>query len=474
MYNLCTSKSSISNDLNDIYKVYSCTIISIMKTKIKTEAINLMQKDNVRIATVLDTRRAANNGLYYVKTRVTFDYKQKYYTTGTTLTIDQWQRLPKARDYNLVEIRRNVEASAKVIYNAIVQLCELNSFSFDRLDNLLGKGNKESVNTAFKNKIQELTDANKLNTAEFYQGALNAFVCFKCGKWCKRKEMQKCSKDIVELTFQDITAEQMQRFEKEALANGYTKTTIAMRMRAMRTICNVALRDGVIRPSDYCFKKGSQNSYTIKKTGSRKIALTLDDIKIIAETSIKEQNRRMSRDLFLFSFWANGINFADLIRLKWSDYNRKTNEFTFVREKTKNTATEDMYISFPLFPKMKDIIAEWGNKMDKNNYVFPFLKGGESYMDEIRLTKNITYVVNSNIKKLIKSINANLPEEDQLPENVSTYTARHSYGTILAHNRVPESYIGFALGHSSKSVTDTYIEEYSIDDRLQYNSLLQF
>lgn len=445
-----------------------------MKTKEKIEAINLMQKDDIRIATVLDTRRPANNGLYYVKTRVTYDYKQKYYTTGVTLPIDQWQRLPKARDYNLAEIRRSVEASAKVIYNVIVQLCELNSFSFDRLDTLLGKGNKESVNTAFKNKIQELTDTNKLNTAEFYQGALNAFVCFKCGKWCGRRDMQRCSKDFIELTFQDITAEQMQRFEKEALSHGYTKTTIAMRMRAMRTICNVALRDGIIRPSDYCFKKGSQNSYTIKKTGSRKIALTLDDIKIIAEASIKERNRKMSRDLFLFSFWANGINFADLIRLKWSDYNRKTNEFTFVREKTKNTATEDMYISFPLFPKMKNIIDEWGSKMDKESFVFPFLKGEESYSDEIRLTKNITYVVNSNIKKLIKSINANLPEEEHLPENVSTYTARHSYGTILAHNRVPESYIGFALGHSRKSVTDSYIEEYSKEDRLQYNSLLQF
>lgn len=75
---------------------------------------------------------------------------------------------------------------------------------------------------------------------------------------------------------------------------------------------------------------------------------------------------------------------------------------------------------------------------------------------------------------MVKSINTNLPEEEHLPENVSTYTARHSDRTILAHNRVPESYISFALGHSSKSVTDSYIEEYSIEDRLLYNSLLQF
>lgn len=138
----------------------------------------------------------------------------------------------------------------------MVKLCKLNSFSFDRLDTLLGKVDKERVNTTFKKR---------LNTAEFYHGALNTFICFKYGKWCKRKEMQKCSKSFIELTFQDVTAKQMQRFEKEALAHGYTKTTVAMRMCATRTIFNIALRNGAMRPSDYCFNKGSQNSYTIKR-----------------------------------------------------------------------------------------------------------------------------------------------------------------------------------------------------------------
>ena len=71
-------------------------------------------------------------------------------------------------------------------------------------------------------------------------------------------------------------------------------------------------------------------------------------------------------------------------------------------------------------------------------------------------------------------INTQLSEEEQLPEDISTYTALHSFGTILEHKRVPESYIGFALGHSRKSVTDSYIEEYSVEDRKQYNGLLQF
>ena len=442
----------------------------------KLTAINERQKDNVHVANILDTRRLTYGGQYIVRTRVTVGKIQKYYPTGTEMSVDEWLRMPKAKDPRLVEARRSIEASCKVVFDAAKQLCELNAFSFSRLNVLLGKGNQQTVNSMFEAKIHELTDADKLGSAEYYAGSLNAFICFKCGKWCERKEMQKCKKEGIELTFQEVSTEQMQRYEQEALAHGYSKTTVGMRIRAMRTICNMALNKGIMRPSDYCFKKGTQNSYIIKRTTSRRMALNLNEIKIIADAIILEtkQNQRMSRDLFLFSFWANGLNFADLVRLKWSDYNRKTNEFTFLREKTKNTSMEEIYISFPLFPRMKSITTEWGNEPKANNYVFPILKGRESSKDIIRLTKNITYVVNSNLKKLAKSINSHLAEEEQLPEDISTYTARHSYGTILAHKRVPESYIGFALGHSRKSVTDSYIEEYSVDDRKQYNGLLQF
>ena len=424
----------------------------------------------------MDVRRPTSQGLYIVRTRVTVGKQQKYYPTGAELTVDEWLRMPKAKDPQLAEVRRSIEASSQVIFDAIKQLSELNAFSFERLNILLGKGNKETVNAVFRTKIGELAIANKLGTAEYYQGSLNAFICFKCGKWCGRKEMQQCKKEGVELMFKEINAEQMRRFEQEALAHGYSKTTVSMRIRAMRTICNMALNDGIMKPNDYCFKKGSQNSYVIKKSSCRRMALTMNEIKVLAGMNFdeKDRNRKMSRDLFLFSFWANGLNFADLVRLKWSDFNRKTNEFTFIRKKTENTSMEDIYISFPLFPRMKEIIVEWGNKMTANDYVFPFLKGGESIAGEIRLTKNITYVVNSNLKKLVKEINSHLPEEEYLPENISTYTARHSYGTILAHNRVPESYIGFAFGHSRKSVTSSYIEEYSVEDRKQYNGMLQF
>lgn len=50
---------------------------------------------------------------------------------------------------------------------------------------------------------------------------------------------------------------------------------------------------------------------------------------------------------------------------------------------------------------------------------------------------------------------------------------RHSFATNLAHQGVPMQYISDAMGHrASKSVTMSYINMYSHEKQMEYNSLL--
>ncbi len=58
-----------------------------------------------------------------------------------------------------------------------------------------------------------------------------------------------------------------------------------------------------------------------------------------------------------------------------------------------------------------------------------------------------------------------------LPD-ISTYNARHSYATILAKLKVPESYIAESLGHANRTITQGYFGSYSKEERIQYNSML--
>lgn len=59
-----------------------------------------------------------------------------------------------------------------------------------------------------------------------------------------------------------------------------------------------------------------------------------------------------------------------------------------------------------------------------------------------------------------------------IDETLSMTSARHSYQTNLAHLKAPGTYIDQQVGHSNRSIADTYIGLYSTEDRFMYNYLL--
>ena len=72
------------------------------------------------------------------------------------------------------------------------------------------------------------------------------------------------------------------------------------------------------------------------------------------ETSPNNFEER-SRDLWIFSYLSNGMNFLDICRLTWGDVNG--NQVKFVRKKTANTKKSDLKkITITLFPESFAII----------------------------------------------------------------------------------------------------------------------
>lgn len=64
--------------------------------------------------------------------------------------------------------------------------------------------------------------------------------------------------------------------------------------------------------------------------------------------------------------------------------------------------------------------------------------------------------------KVIKRVNKDLKELAGLAgvkKNITTYVARHSYATILLHNRVSKDIIGQSLGHDNTKTTDIYLDD---------------
>jgi integrase len=115
---------------------------------------------------------------------------------------------------------------------------------------------------------------------------------------------------------------------------------------------------------------------------------------------------------------------------------------------------------------MQQIIERWGSP-DKSptSYIFPYLTGKETAMQEKLIIKYVTKQTNLKLKKIAKALGI---------ENLTTYTARHSYATILKNSGANINYISETLGHSNIKTTTTYLASFEDDERRKNAALLSW
>ncbi|MCC8087724.1 MAG: tyrosine-type recombinase/integrase [Rikenellaceae bacterium] len=56
--------------------------------------------------------------------------------------------------------------------------------------------------------------------------------------------------------------------------------------------------------------------------------------------------------------------------------------------------------------------------------------------------------------------------------NISTYTARHSFATVLKRSGVNISYISESLSHNNIKTTENYLSSFEKDERIKNAQLL--
>jgi integrase len=165
------------------------------------------------------------------------------------------------------------------------------------------------------------------------------------------------------------------------------------------------------------------------------------------------------RDLWYFSFLTNGINVKDLVSLKWT--NIVNNEIHFIRAKTIRTRKDKKTIKAPILPQLQTIINKWGSR--DSDYIFGYLQDGLT-PDEIRvICQNVTRLMNKHLKAI--ATEAGLP-------HISTYTARHSYASVLLRGGASTEFISEQLGHGSIATTAAYLDGFEPETRREMNETL--
>lgn len=334
--------------------------------------------NGITVASFIDNRRATISGSYPVKIRVTYKRERKYYSTGKELTLDEWDKLSQSKSKKQIEIRTDIQNSFEKVKEIVQELELEGGFSFDILNIRLSKGDISSLNTLIGNKIETLIANEQIGNSSFYKSTLTSIEQFAGQK----------------IMVASITPDWLKRYEKYMLKLGRSYTTIGMYCRAIRAMMNEAKQNGVIKENQYPFGKGK---YEIPTSESRKMALTLQQIKQVISYTDGYEGTERYRDLWFFSYLCNGINFGDMLRLKYS--NIENGEIVFRRIKTIRTSKVKKELCALITPEMEQIIEQWGNKPQlADKYIFPYLNGNEDPMQEDNVVKEVIRRCNKKLK----------------------------------------------------------------------------
>lgn len=290
-----------------------------------------------------------------------------------------------------------------------------------------------TVNEAVVQKMEELRKAGRVNSWYRYRSMLHALESY--GGAC--------------IAFEEVTPSWLSGCESAWRASGRSSTTISIYMKSLR--CIFHLHRG---------SSGPFASYRIPRPSSRHMALTSSGIRAVLQWSGSDGPLAESRDLWLFSYLCNGINFKDMLQLRYSDI--RDGEIEFVRSKTRFSAGGTV-VRAHLSPVMREIIARRGTgegRVAGNRYIFRYLHGDETPFQLEKTVRRVIRRCNSDMRKLA--------EELHIPP-FTTYTARHTFATVLQRKGVSVSYISECLGHCSVRTTEAYLAGFEPEDREKYS-----
>lgn len=267
-------------------------------------------------------------------------------------------------------------------------------------------------------------------------------------------------------SFQDISITYLNDYIAHCKKKKQADGTISIRLREIRRIFNIAIRDKVINANLYPFSSGKEDGKVrIPKTELNKTDqyLPVESMKKIAQASFNDPVMERAKHLFLFSYFCRGINWRDMALLTKDNLytvtvtdttTKKSRQVTMMQYKRAKTKGEfDIQVTETI-QKELDWFQE--NTSLFQNYLLPIIcvdlspEKKDVYIHKKRQRFNIT------LKAIAKEVG--LPESQQ---DISIYTARHSFAMTLQDKGKSIEIISQALGHQSVETTKHYLAKFS-------------
>lgn len=382
--------------------------------------------------------KSNSEGKHAIVLQLLKNREKKIIATGLSVKIEQWDETEhcfKTRHPNAMQNNRLLDTIKIKARNII------SDFEIDDIDFTLNE---------FENRFRYGSKRSKVDLFAFWNSVVHDLeISGRVGYARNNKDtirsLQRFHKKSV-LYMREINVTFLDKYEVFLRSRGGSNGGIAVRMRSLRTVFNLAIRRDLIKANLYPFHK-----YKISKLKGRKIkhALNLAEIEQFKNIDCQGDVRLINaKNYFLFSFYTRGMNFADMMRLKWSDID--TDRITYARAKTKGN------FSLKIVPPVQEILNYYNENRRDTDYVFPIL------LHDILTPTQIEHRKHKILSEYNKSLKI-LSEMAGITKNVTSYVSRHSFAMCLREKGVSIDIIGETLGHQSVLTTKAYVRDFGVE-----------
>jgi site-specific recombinase XerD len=365
--------------------------------------------------------------------RIIKDRKTKFITAGVKLKESEWDELKQKVKKNHANSARMNANLAQKIADAEAQVADMErkikTVSVKKLKEAIkGKEVPNFFEYAYK-RMENIKGSVSYSTYKAYSAAIKKF------------ENYMGTKDVYFDDFSVTLLNDYKRHLSSSLKNGLT--TQRLSIIVLGTIFNHAIKEDIIPETMFPFKK-----LTLKVENSKRLFLTKAKIVALTNLELPEGKKAtMWRDLFLFSIYAGGLRFSDVMDLKYSNYNKVEHKISKLIRKTGRTH------QFKIGKVAIDILDKYQKEnANPEDYVFPIIENKNGY----EKNPEIRYYITAKNNKLANWHLKKLGEKMELSFPLSFHLSRHTFATNALNNGMRIEHVSKLMDHRDISTTQVY------------------
>ncbi|UAM97938.1 site-specific integrase [Polaribacter litorisediminis] len=247
-----------------------------------------------------------------------------------------------------------------------------------------------------------------------------------------------------DLMFEDITVTTLKDYASYCSSKlGNSNTTINFSLKIMNIMFKEAQREDLIPIDLFPF-----NKFAVKKEKSKRCYLNAEQFQSFMDLEVSNQYKaQIIKDMFIFSVFAGGLRFGDVIELKWKNYDKNAGRITKIIRKTGRQH------SVKIGQKAIDILENYRHKDQKQeDIIFPFANIDDVYFTDKEhrslLTGRAIALSYLYLKKMGKKL--------ELPFSLSFHISRHTFATRALNNGMRIEHVSKLMDHSDIGITQVY------------------